>query len=56
MSSYNKPNGLVVVLSVLLPIIGYVLYFAKKDDQPDAAKGYLWAAIGGSIIGLMLFY
>lgn len=54
MSNFNKPNGVVVVLSVLIPLIGYVLYFAKKEEQPDAAKNYLWAAIAGSIIGLII--
>lgn len=54
MSNSNKPNGLVVVLSVLIPLIGYILYFVKKDDQPDAAKSYLWAALGGSAVGLLL--
>lgn len=54
MSNFNKPNGLVVILSVLIPLIGYILYFAKRDEQPDAAKGYLWAALAGSIIGLLV--
>ena len=54
MSNFNKPNGLVVVLSVLVPLVGYILYFVKKDEQPDAAKGYLWAAIAGSVIGLIV--
>ncbi len=54
MSDFNKPNGLVVVLSVLIPLVGYVLYFSKKEEQPDAAKGYLWAAIAGSVIGIII--
>lgn len=53
MSEYNKTNGLLVVLSVLIPIVGYVLYFVKKDKEPDAAKNYLWSAIAGSVIGLI---
>ncbi len=54
MSDFNKPNGLVVVLSVLLPLVGYVLFFVKKDEQPDAAKAYLWAAVAGSVVGILL--
>lgn len=50
----NKPNPLLIILSVLLPIIGYVLFFTKKDNEPTAASGYLWAAIGGSIVGILL--
>lgn len=52
--SRNKSNGVLIVLSVLLPIIGYVLYFVKREDEPDAAKQYLWSAIGGSVVGLIL--
>ena len=54
MSNFNKPNGLVVILSVLVPLVGYILYFTKRDEQPDAAKGYLWAAFAGSITGLLV--
>lgn len=55
MADFNKTNGVLVVLSVLLPIVGYVLYFVKKDREPDAAKNYLWSAIGGSVVGLILW-
>ena len=54
MANENKTNEVLVVLSVLLPIIGYIFYFVKKDDEPDAAKNYLWSAIAGSIVGLIL--
>lgn len=54
MAETNKTNGLLVILSVLLPIVGYVLYFVKKDGEPDAAKNYLWSAIAGSVIGLLI--
>lgn len=54
MAESNKTNGILVILSVLLPIVGYVLYFVKKEGEPDAAKNYLWSAIGGSVIGLIL--
>lgn len=54
MAEFNKPNGLVMVLSVFIPLVGYILYFTKKDEQPDAAKSYLWAAIGGSVVGVLL--
>lgn len=51
----NKTNAGLVVLSVLLPIVGYVLFFSKKDEEPDAAKTYLWTAIVGSAFGILLF-
>lgn len=56
MSNYNKASGVLIVLSVLLPIVGYVLFFVKRDGEPDAAKQYLWSAIGGSVVGLIIMY
>lgn len=54
MATCDKTNTGLVILSVLLPIVGYVLYFVKKDSEPDSAKSYLWSAVGGSIIGVIL--
>lgn len=54
--SENSTNPLLVVLSVLLPIVGYVLFFTQKENKPDAAKNYLWAAIGGSVVGLIITF
>lgn len=54
MAEFNKTNGFLVVVSVLLPIVGYILYFVKRGNEPDAAKNYLWSAIAGSVIGLIM--
>lgn len=43
-----------MILSVLIPIVGLVLFFVKKADEPDAAKAYLGACIGGAIIGFII--
>lgn len=40
-------------LSFLFPIIGIILYFAKKSEKFDA-RGYLYAAIAGLVIGFIL--
>ena len=50
----KSANPILIILSILLPIIGYVLFFVKKDDEPTAANQYLWSAIGGSVVGLLL--
>lgn len=35
------------ILCFLIPIVGLVLYFVKKNDYPNTAKSYLtWAAAG----------
>jgi len=54
MAEQNETNAGLVILSVLIPIIGYILYFKKKDDFPSVAKNYLWSALAGSIIGFLI--
>lgn len=53
MANLGKTSPVLLILSVLIPIVGYVLYFVKKDDDPEVAKNYLWGAIGGSIVGFI---
>ena len=53
MSEQNNTNAGIVILSVLIPIIGYVLYFVKKASEPVTAKNYLWSAVAGSIVGVL---
>lgn len=49
----NDGNTVLAIISFFLPILGYILFFVKKDDEPEAASTYLWAAVGGSIIGVI---
>ncbi len=48
----NKVNPLLVIVSVLIPLVGYILYFTKRKDEGEVANSYLWAAIGGSVVGV----
>lgn len=50
----KNANPFLLILSVLLPLIGYILFFAKKKDDEEAAAIYLWGAIAGSVIGVIL--
>ena len=54
MSKSNETNILLIILSVLFPLVGFVLYFVKKDDSQEVAKNYLYAAIAGFVVGLLL--
>lgn len=45
---------LLVILSFLIPIVGFVLYFVKKSDEPEVAKNYLWAGLAGFILGTFM--
>lgn len=56
MAETSKTNPVLVVISVLLPIVGYVLFFTKNDSEPDVAKSYLWTAIAGSLVGLLIAF
>lgn len=44
-----------IILSIFIPIIGYIQFFRLKDTNTKEALavGHLIAAIGGSIIGLI---
>lgn len=41
----NKTNVGLVILSVLIPIAGVILYFVKKDSELVPAKNYLTAGL-----------
>ncbi len=44
------------ILCFLLPIVGLVLYFVKRNSLPNAAKSYLiWAAAGFGLSLLINF-
>ncbi len=56
MADKSETNAGLVILSVLLPIIGYILYFAKKENEPGPATNYMWSAVAGSIVGLIMAF
>ena len=42
------------VLCFLIPIVGLILYFVKKNEYPNKAKSYLtWAAVGFGVTLLL---
>lgn len=43
-----------VILSVICPIVGLILFFVKRDDESAAAITYLIAAIGGSVVSMLI--
>ena len=53
MSQKNTNIGL-VILSVLIPIAGVILYFVKKDQEPQAAKNYLIAGVISFVITFVI--
>lgn len=43
------------IISFLVPIVGIVLYFLKKDQQPRAAKTACYAVLLNFAIGIVIF-
>lgn len=41
----DEVNILMVILSALIPIVGIIYYFVKKNELPKASKTYLWISI-----------
>lgn len=42
-----------IIVSVLFPIIGVIIYFVKKNEVKNP-NAYLWGAFAGFIIGLII--
>lgn len=51
-SNSNKAGILALILSFIFPLIGIILFFVKKNEVENA-KAYLWAALGGFVVGLI---
>ena len=41
----DRANVGLVIVSVLFPIVGLILFFVKKKETPKAAKAYIIAAV-----------
>ncbi|MCE1168926.1 MAG: zinc-ribbon domain-containing protein [Sphingobacteriia bacterium] len=51
----ESANILYAILSFVIPLVGFVLYFTNKDDSKNKANTYLVCGIIGFVFGL-LFY
>ena len=52
----NSKFYALVVLSFLIPIVGWVLYFVYREDHPSSAKAFSEWAWCGLIFTLLLKY
>lgn len=50
----DKLSTLLAVVSFLIPIVGLILYFVKKEKEPLAAKSALKLAAIGFVVGIAL--
>jgi uncharacterized membrane protein YvbJ len=50
----DKPTCLMNGICFLIPIVGIILYFVKKNEQPNCAKSYLQWALISVAIGILI--
>ena len=49
----EKAGVVALIFSFLIPLVGIICYFANKKDVENASA-YLWAALGGFVVGMLL--
>lgn len=55
-SNRSQKNSFLLTLAAFcIPIVGFVLYFLRKAEQPERANAILEYAIAGSIVNLIFF-
>lgn len=49
----KKAGVAALIFSFLIPLLGVVFYFNNKQ-KVENASAYLWAALGGFVLGVIL--
>ena len=49
MAESKNTNVAIAIVSFIIPVIGLVVYFVKKDEDKEAAKTYLGCAGAGFV-------
>lgn len=49
----EKAGVVALIFSFLFPLIGIICYFVNKKEVENASA-YLWAALGGFVLGIIL--
>lgn len=49
----GKAGVVALIFSFLFPLIGIICYFVNKKEVENASA-YLWAALGGFVLGIIL--
>ncbi len=48
----EKAGVVALIFSFLIPLVGIICYFSNKK-KVENASAYLWAALGGFVIGIL---
>lgn len=52
----DGPNWIVNILSFCcIPLLGIILFFVWKDQQPTAAKWALWSGLASIGVGIIIY-
>lgn len=49
----EKAGVVALIFSFLFPLVGIICYFVNKKEVENASA-YLWAALGGFVLGMIL--
>jgi hypothetical protein len=49
----DKLGAPLTIISFCIPLVGIILYFVKKNDQPKSAKTACYAALIGIGVGIL---
>ena len=49
----EKAGVVALIFSFLFPLVGIICYFVNKKEVENASA-YLWAALGGFVMGIIL--
>jgi uncharacterized membrane protein YvbJ len=52
----DSPNVILIVLSLIIPLIGFILYFVWKKDTPKRANTILISSLIGAVINLIICF
>lgn len=49
----EKAGVVALIFSFLIPLVGIICYFSNKKEVENASA-YLWAALGGFVVGMFM--
>lgn len=50
----DKLSTILMIVSFIIPLVGAILYFVKKGEEPKAAQQACYAALAGVAFGIVL--
>ena len=51
----DSQSIVMTILSFLIPLVGFIYYGVKHKEMPSRSQSCLFAAIGGAVVGIILY-